>query len=303
MSDYGSKVGTITRRSTYGADDEPSTLIELTRLGSNITSLDTEMGITRAEWELTLHHSTSFTEMFHQEVNRSQESLSSNYTTDHAAENEETLVETFSHLNGNAHSLTDHVRDYQSLLPQITYSDTASTARNTPRKVNFTPLSAVPAKTGLTLTEHFRRHDGLSPSTIYSEILYLHSPSNELVSMARSPSNLESSGVKIEKSSQTTADPPTPTPLRLRGLPPSMSIMNAMNEQDPAFIRTMEALHAREGPTRHPEVERSQSMMPARQSIADSGDRCFSSMSSRSVNGAKKRYASFLSKLRGHGST
>lgn len=276
--------------------------VDTTRFGSNITSLDTDMGATHSEWELTLHHSPSFTEMFHQEVNRSQESLSSKYTTDPTFDNEETLVEPFSRRNESIHNLTDHVRGYQSLLPPMTYSDTTSTARNTPQKVSFTPQSAVPPKTGLTLTDHFRRHDELSPSTRHSEILNLHSFSNEVVSIARSPSNLESSDIKFAKSPQTNLDPPTPTPLRRRGLPRSMSVMNAMNEQDPAFIRTMEALHAREESQSHPEIQMSHSVVPTRQSIAEAGDRCLSSMSSRSINGPKKRYASFLNKFRGHGS-
>jgi hypothetical protein len=247
----------------------------------------------RGDWELTIPRSQSFTEMFEQEMcssNPSQESLQSNYTISSflSDDNEEEKIEAFPCLGDTAPTLDDHCQRYQSLLPTRSYSENSPLASNatTPRIMQSTNSP------NTILTEHLRQLQNLAPGNDSTPMRSTEKPPDAY--------DQSSGGKDMKVKFSESNDPPTPTPIR-RGLPPTMSIMNALNEQDPAFIRTIEAMHTHDS-TQSREMERSQSTVPTlseRSRLADSGARCISSMSSRSVGGTKKSFTSFFSRLRG----
>jgi hypothetical protein len=86
-----------------------------------------------------------------------------------------------------------------------------------------------------------------------------------------------------------------------RGLTPSPDTMNMLNEQDPAFLRTLQALHpdaaqaspARARPFSDPIPPKLMEGLPGR------GNPAISSLPPQVPEGTKKRYSTFLNRLRG----
>jgi hypothetical protein len=280
FSEYGDKVGSTARRLTYSTD-EYQNCQSTPRTASIVPSLDTSFAITRSEWELTLHHSASLSEMFRREMNGSQESLSSNYTTSYQAHPQEGQGP-LSQQDEIQHTSISYAQDYQSLLSLAPYSP--STTPNSARDVSLTPQPSI------CLTEELSRAEDFSPKIVSSPVTVICIPSNELSAIAQSPRNSEVKLCPIAVDSLTA---------QRRGIPSSMSSMNAMNEQDPAFIRTMEALHNRQDNPHGFNSEKTHVVLPTTHGLAQGSERCFSSMSSSSAIGTKKKHKSFLKRLRG----
>jgi hypothetical protein len=290
-SSYGSKFGTISRHISSSTSENPITPTSdySNRLGSVGSSLKMSMEIPLTELELALHYSPSFTEMFEQEWNKSNESLS-NSTTAKSGGNTEGDEQSRT-SRGTHDTVRSHVQDYQ-VLPTSSNKWEGSSTNNPLPTTNITLKSIGRGEISDSLTKHIQQHSAFSPCNSPSEVTIVHTSSPALISIIPYPKN---SGIQISKIFNLS------TSTTIRHLTPSVSRMNAMNEKDPAFIRTMEALRMqRRTPICHG-IERSHSIKLPRPSTTEHADRSFSGMSSRSLSGAKKRCTSFLNKLRGYG--
>lgn len=206
---------------------------------------------------------------------KSGESLTSNYTISSLpTKDEDEEAE-------DTQGCTDQCRTYQALLPPTNQFEDSPlrTSSATPR---ITPYFCFEA-------DNHQKLDGFAPRSIST--------------VKRLPARSESLAVLLNVHSPPTAfEIPNPTP-RKSAIPPTMSYMNALNEQDPAFIRTIEAMQARDATPRtsRAEMDRSQDEI-SEKSSEESGTRCMSSLSSRSVNGARKKYLSFFGRFKGRAS-
>ncbi|TAQ91178.1 hypothetical protein B7494_g530 [Chlorociboria aeruginascens] len=159
-----------------------------------------------------------------------------------------------------------------------------------------------------------RRLQDLPPPPSYSEAVQSHqsaTPKNDLVFhneetfITRRPvTPTLSSAIAVTRPPSTPVQSPRLLPIPPRTSPPrSPNTMNDLNEQDPAFLRTLNALRSIESAPKTTSNSGS-SLLPdsntGNMENADIPDCCVSSLSQTKSEGQKHRYKRFVDKLRRH---
>jgi len=235
-------------------------------VASSLNAASTESAST---FDLGLHHSRSFAEEFEEEMSRY-----NRYSVYSATSGNES--------SESGRTLTDHVRQYSSVVRETTISNTSTHAPSADSSLD----SSTP------------RFQHLQPGEIMVTRTF------EITSGTRTPSPKRSSTPK-SPNTLNQMNERDPAFVRTLNAIKSKSVIEA-NEQDPAFIRTVKAMRSNSQTDMPPVATDTRPLslvVPSNVTMVERPvQRCATSMSARTndtTGTVKRRYLSFMDRLRG----